>query len=534
MKTIGKITPFLGLILSVFIASAAPAEAQTRNTREVRDAVRALSSNLDNFEYDLRYQNHSNSQSVGSMAEEIRALKDSIRGFQENFDRRRENKSDVEQIVIAARRIDDSVRISNPSRRSQDAWDAVRRQIDRLASNYQTKANWDNDDSPQGVPDYNDQRPGSNPDNTFSVGLSGTYDLDVRASESVDDIVANTNASATNREDLKDKLEAPAQIAIDIRGNQVTLASSKASPVSFVADGRDRVEQANGRTIRLRATMSGQTLTVASIGGETDYTVTFTSQSGGRGLKVSRRITTDYLNQTVFAESTYNKSDSVARLGIDRGANNSGSNSGGYSDNDQSGGTYGNPPVAVPGRTGDYIVPDGMILSAYLEREIDTKISQNNDQFKLTVQSPDQFRGATINGYISGVGRSGKVTGRSNVTFNFTTITLRDGKTYDYRGTLTGVRDAQGKDVRVDTEGTAKGDSQTRESVKRGGIGAGLGAVIGAIAGGAKGAAIGAIIGGGAGAGSVVLTGREDVTLGRGSIISIQSSSPIRRNNQDK
>jgi len=52
--------------------------------------------------------------------------------------------------------------------------------------------------------------------------------------------------------------------------------------------------------------------------------------------------------------------------------------------------------------------------------------------------------------------------------------------------------------------------------------------VIGAIAGGVKGAAIGAIIGGGAGAGSVVLTGREDVTLGRGSIISIQSSSPIR------
>ncbi|MBA3769929.1 MAG: hypothetical protein H0X08_05445, partial [Blastocatellia bacterium] len=196
MKTIGKIIPVLGLILSVFIASAAPAEAQTRNTREVRDAIRALSSNLDNFEYDLRYQNQTNSQSVGSMAEDIRALKDSIRGFQENFDRRRENKSDVEQIVIAARRIDDSVRSSNPSRRSQDAWGAVRRQIDRLASNYQTTANWDNDDSPQGVPDYNDQRPVLNPGNTFSVGLSGTYDLDVRASESVDDIVANTNASA--------------------------------------------------------------------------------------------------------------------------------------------------------------------------------------------------------------------------------------------------------------------------------------------------------------------------------------------------
>ena len=158
-----------------------------------------------------------------------------------------------------------------------------------------------------------------------------------------------------------------------------------------------------------------------------------------------------------------------------------------------------------------------------------TKVSQNNDRFKLTVQSPNQFRGATIEGYISGVGQSGRVSGRSNITFNFQSITLRNGERYDFAGSLQSIRDEKGKDVRVDEEGVAKGDSQTRETVKRGGIGAGLGAIIGAIAGGGKGAAIGAIIGGGAGAGSVIVQGRDDLQLMQGSTITIQASSPIRR-----
>ena len=150
----------------------------------------------------------------------------------------------------------------------------------------------------------------------------------------------------------------------------------------------------------------------------------------------------------------------------------------------------------------------------------------------MTVQSPNEFRGATIEGYISGVGRSGRVSGRSNITFNFKKITLRNGEVYDFAGTLSSIRDQNGKDVKIDTEGTAKGDSQTKESVKRGGIGAGIGAVIGAIAGGVKGAVIGAVIGGGAGAGSVVLQGRDDIQLMKGSTISVVASSPIQRDAQ--
>ena len=520
------------VVLSLVLASASFADAQRRNEKDVRDTLRSLNSNLDNFEYDLRYQMQSSSANntvINDVSDDIRNLKDDISQFQRNFDQKRENRDDVDQIIGSARPIDDFMRSSGQNRRVTDDWLAVKKQIERLGANYGVSPDWESEGDPPNVIDQPDTPIGNN---TFSVGLSGTYDLDSARSESIDDVVSNANLSSDNRQDLKEKLEAPGQIAIEIRGTQVTLATSKASPVTFAADGRDKVEQGpNGKSIRLRAVINGQTLTISSLGGETDYTITFTSASNGQVLKVSRRITTDYLDQTVFAESVYNKTDSVARLGIDSGNNSNGQ----YSDNDQSGNTnYGGAPTAVSGRTGEFIVPNGMVLTGILENEINTKVSQNNDRFRLTVQSPNEFRGAVIDGYITGVGRSGKVTGRSNVTFNFEKITLRDGKTYDFGANLQSIKDVNGKPVKIDTEGTAKGGSQTKESVKRGGLGAGLGALIGAIAGGAKGAVIGAVIGGGAGAGSVAIQGRDDLQLQKGSTMTIQSSSPIRGNSPDR
>lgn len=398
-----------------------------------------------------------------------------------------------------------------------------------------------------------------------TAAISGTYDIDRDVSDRVDEVVADANVADNQRQDLIDKLDAPDQIAIDLRGDQVTLATSKAAPMTFTADGRDKTEtDANGRTIRLRATLSGDRLTVSSIGGDTDFTITFTSTDNGQVLKVSRRITTDYLNQTVFAESTYNKTDSVARLGIpangggnngrnypdNNTGNNTGSNgtttydpNGGYSDNDQNGtvsnggsnnssngntnsGNNNGRPSAVNVKPGNYTVADGTMITGVLENEINTKVSQNNDRFRMKVQSPDQYRGAVIEGYVSGINRSGKVTGASSITLNFEKITLNNGQSYDFAGTLRGVTDATGKIIKVDNEGTIKGDSQTNNTAIRGGLGAGIGAIIGAIAGGGKGAAIGAIIGGGAGAGSVAIQDRKDVQINKGSTLSIQAAAP--------
>jgi hypothetical protein len=523
-------------MMAAFVFSgAAVVEAQQRNTREVRDAVRSLNSKLEDFEYNLREQMRSgsaNNADLANVSDDIRALRDALGEFQDNLDRRRENRDDVNRMIDSARRVQQFLNANPQNRRVTDDWQGVRSQLDRLAANYGVTANWNDDENdPDWVADDNNNPIDNYPaQNTINVGLSGTYELDAARSESIDDIITNTSLGNADREDLRDKLVAPQQITIDIRGDQVTLGTSNASPVTITADGRDHTERSSsGRTVRLRATLRGDTLTILSLGGETDYTIVFTSVSNGRVLKVSRRITTDYLNQTVIAESVYNKTDSSAPIAGTPRTNNTYDPNGGYSDNDQPANipnVNSCRPNIVAGRQGIFGVPNGLIMTGVLENEINTRVSQNNDRFRLTVQSPMEFRGAVIDGYISGVGRSGKVTGQSNVTFNFERITLRNGQTYDFAGYLQSIKDQNGKTVRIDNEGTAKGDSQTRETAKRGGIGAGIGAIIGAIAGGGKGAAIGAILGGGAGAGSVIVQGRDDVRLLPGSTITLQSTSP--------
>lgn len=530
MKRLTNKVISIALFSAVILSFALPATAQKRNDRDISDAMRSLNSKLDDFEYNLRNQMQSSSSSsddVADMDDSIRALRDAIYDFQDNYDRKRENRDDVNKIVQAAQTIDNGVARAQLNRRVEDDWKGVRAQIDRLSSNYGIVNKWGGSSGNTNYPQYTP--PPTTPKTaTYNVGLSGTYDLDRARSENIDDVVSDTNLGNDQQQDLKSKLEAPEQIAIDVRGNQVTLATTNASPVTFIADGRDKVEKdSQGRTIRLRATMSGNVLTVASLGGETDYTITFTSVSNGRGMKVSRRITTDYLNQTVFAESVYNKTDSVARLGIPTGGNPPYDPNGGYSDNDQNGNVNnGGAPSIVTTKPGNYIVPNGVVITGRLENEINTKVSQNNDRFRMIVQSPDEFRGATVEGYISNIKSSGKVKGDPKITFNFERITLRNGQTYDFAANLQSIQDSTGKTVKIDNEGTAKGDSQTKETAKRGGIGAGAGAILGAIIGGAKGAAIGAVIGGGAGAGSVVVTGKEDIRLMQGSMITVQSSSP--------
>lgn len=553
LKSVFSFYVVFGLLFAGFLTTAANAQTY-RNEREVRDVLRSLNSKLDDFQSNFSNEirrSSTNREDKQDLEDQLRGFEFKVQDFQVNFDRKSETDQDVLAILDEAKKADVIINRMSFSQKTFNFWTDVRYQLDRLAANYNVSFNWKNgmsrsSNNNRNYPSGNNRgNSGNYPPvinrNSSGSDLTGTYQLDVSRSENVSEIAENAVndnniSSDSQRRDLEEKLEAPEQIAIDARGNQIIFASSKATPVSLVANGQERSENINGRTIRLRATLRGDELSIASIGGETDYTITFTSTDNGRSMKVTRRITTDYLNQTVFAESVYNKTDEVAKLGIDNG-NYSDDNNGTYSSNDPNdlpntnnpNGNYppNNPRVSYP-RSGNYVVPNGTIITGILDSRIDTKASQNNDRFTMTVQSPNEFRGAIIEGHLSGIDRSGKVSGRSQVTFNFDRIRLRDGQTYDFAGFLQGITDENGKTVKVGTEGDARGNSQTKETVKRGGIGAGIGAVIGAIAGGAKGAAIGAIIGGGAGAGSVVLTGKEDVQLGQGSTITVQASSPIR------
>ena len=526
------------------------ASGQTmRNERDVRNILRSVHSKIDDFRYSVRGEfnrNSTNRNAEDEINDGLKNLEDSLRSFDDRFQSRRENGEDVTDILRSAKYINDSLDINRiNNNRIQNNWTEIRGLLDRLASNYAVRWSWNDQDGRGSIYDSSDNRfPNDNraPDNYPSTRansgnfvLTGTYKFDASKSENSLEIanraisggIARNNPDA--QKDLETKLEAPEQLMIDVRGNQVILASSRAAQISFTADGRERTESAGGKTIRVRATLRGQELTVSSLGGDSDYTVIFVPIDNGSAMRVTRRITTDYLRETVFAESIYQKIDSVARF--DGSVNPSTVSDDDYSSSDQQDTRNNYPNSSYPttnSRTGEFIVPDGTILTGILENDIDAGVSQNNDRFRMTVQAPNQYRGATIEGYLSGINRSGKVSGRSQVTFNFERIRLSNGQTYDFAGFLQNVTDENGKIVKVDTEGTARGNSQTKETVKRGGIGAGLGAIIGAVIGGGQGAAIGAVIGGGAGAGSVILQGKDDLKLKKGSSITVQSSSPIR------
>ena len=373
--------------------------------------------------------------------------------------------------------------------------------------------------------------------------LTGTYQLDTSRSDDVREIAdeAINGSNVQNRDeslrDLQEKLESPDNLAIEIRGNQASVASSLSQRITLSADGSSRAQTLpDGTTVQLRATLRGQELTVSRLGDNNDYTVKFTSIDNGQSLKVSRRVTTDYLSETVFAESVYTKTDSVAQLDIFDGGNNNSTNTtttnyptntGGNNPNTRTTGR--NAPTTTVNPNGQYIIPNGEIITAHLDNMISTKISQNNDRFRATVVAPNQFRGATIEGYITGIERSSRnPIGKTKLTLNFETIRLTNGETYDFAGFLQSVTDTRGKQVKVDEEGVIT-KTQTRETIKRAGIGAGAGAVLGAIIGGAKGAVIGATIGAGGGAGSVAVENKGDVELESGTSITVQSSAPINK-----
>ncbi|MGH8500080.1 MAG: hypothetical protein ACRERV_14930, partial [Methylococcales bacterium] len=306
---------FIGLLVLGF---AGRADAQRPNTREVRDLVRSLNSKIEDFRYKLTYQLQSSSadrQETARVTAELRDLQEKVRAFEENLNQRRENRNDVNDILAAAVNIDGYMSNSRQYRTLETDWGSVRNLLERLSANYGVTPDWtgQTNDFPNAgsIGSPPSVQAGNN-----SLGLTGTYQLDTRRSESTADIIANVNVGSADKQDLESKLDAPEQLAIAISGNQITLASSKASPVSFVADGSEKMERSGSRTVRVRATIRGDSLTVSSLGGETDYTLTFTSEDNGKSLKVTRRITTEYLKETVFTESIYNKTSAVAGLGI--------------------------------------------------------------------------------------------------------------------------------------------------------------------------------------------------------------------------
>jgi len=304
------------------------------------------------------------------------------------------------------------------------------------------------------------------------------------------------------------RFESPQMIAIERRGNSVTVASTRAPQINFVADGREQVETTpGGRSVRVRANFSGDALTITRTGERAnDFTVTFDPSADGRELLVTRTLYSDRVTQPVTVRTYYDRTSDVAQLNI-------------YDSNREDAGVSGNAP------TGTFVIPNGTSVVAVLNNDLSTQNVREGERFTMTVRS-GQYDGATIEGQVVSVNRGGRISGRSEMTLDFDTIRLRDGRSYRFAGILESVRTPNGDVVRVDNEGAVRDSDQTNKTIQRTAIGTAVGAIIGAIAGGGKGAAIGAVIGAGAGAGSVYVQGRNDLDLTAGTELTVRATGP--------
>jgi hypothetical protein len=489
---------------------------------QVRTVLNRVVSRSNTFRIDLNSW-ISNSRIDGTRAEDsVRLFSDdfqsSLTRLRSNFNRRQSTTADVQDLIDRAARIDSFLIRRQADARTLRDWNELKSDLNTLASYY--SVSWrpygDTVGPDNSYPNYPNNSGYGNQRPYFNNRITGTYSLNRSQSDDPRVIADRAGRSVpyNNRQSVLDRLnrrlDSPDQIAIDRQGSSVTIASTRAPQITFLADGRENIETGpNGRTIHARASFIGDRLTVTTSGDrESDFTVTFEPIDNGRRLAVTRVLNSSSLNAPVTVRSIYDRTADIAQLNIYNGNGTVAD----YRDNN----------AAI---NGDFVIPNDTRLVGILNNDISTSRVRNNDRFSMRVTAPAEYRDAVVEGYVTGVERSGRITGRSSITLNFDRIRLRDGRSYRFAGYLESVRTMNGEDVRVNNEGAvAERDNRTPTTTERAAIGTAVGALIGAIAGGGKGAAIGAIVGAGAGAGSVYVEGRDDLDLLSGTEITLRAT----------
>ncbi len=476
--------------------------------RQLVDRINVRSATFSrNFRNDLNRASYNDRNSLDEVRRNLSDFETALTQLRNRVNSRQSSSSDARNVLDRAAFLNNYMTNRQLSYQTSNSWSTLRPDLDQLAGAFNIAWNWSTNNP--GYPGNNGGGYGNRGDLTGTFRLNASRGDDVR--RAVDDATRNLSLAERQRvyDSLLRRLDPPQMIAIDRRGSSITIASTRAPQINFVADGREQVETTNGgRTVRVRSSLSGDTLTIARTGERAnDFTVTFDPSPDGRELLVTRTLYSDRITQPVTVRTYYDRSSDVAQLNI-------------YDTNREG------IAVGEPNPTGSWIVPNGTEIVAVLNNDLSTQNAREGDRFTMTVRSPGQFDGATLEGTVASINRGGRITGRSEMTLDFDTIRLRNGQSYRFAGILETVRTPSGDVVRVDNEGAVRESDQTNKTVQRTAIGTAVGAIIGAIAGGGKGAAIGAVIGAGAGAGSVYVQGRNDVDLNAGTELTVRSTGP--------
>ncbi|HWN10431.1 MAG TPA: YMGG-like glycine zipper-containing protein [Pyrinomonadaceae bacterium] len=500
-------------IFAVMLLSSGASLAQAQNQgyrgtfRTVRQIIVRMDTRASTFSNNVQSAVATNAyganreENISNLATEF---DDAVNRLRVQFDARQSTSLESQQVLELGSRIDRFMRRNPLNAATQRQWANLRIDLGQLARAYNVTWPTVGRTTTGTVPAF------PAPGRYGSDRLTGTYRLDAARSDDPRDAAERATQSLSYgtrdrlRNELITRLESPDRLAINVQGREVTIGSSRAPQISFSADGIERVEtNGSGRTTRASAALNAGQLVISSTGDRAnEFNVTFNPIDNGARLNVTRRVYVQGLTRPVVVQSVYERTSDVAQFDMSPG-----------------------PGYPTSSET-EFIVPNGEVLVAVLNDDVSTANAREGDRFTLTVRQPSNLDGATIDGRVTQVQRSGRVSGRSQMTLNFDTIRLRNGRSYRFAGILESVRTAQGDTVRIDNEGGVRDDNQTTKTVQRAAIGTAVGAIIGAIAGGGKGAAIGAIVGAGGGAGSVYVQGRDDLILVRGTELSIRATGP--------
>jgi type IV secretion system protein VirB10 len=186
-------------------------------------------------------------------------------------------------------------------------------------------------------------------------------------------------------------------------------------------------------------------------------------------------------------------------------------------------------PKAAPEapRSGDvWVVPNGTKIPVVLKHAISTKSAKSGDPIYAQTTFPVVINervmipaGTYVQGTISQVTRPGRIKGRAEVLFHFTTLIYPNGYTVLLPGAVDQIPGQEHSHIK-DQEGTVQQEGEKGKDAKTIGTAAGTGAAVGGLASGStKGTAIGAA--GGAAVGTLI------ALLSRGSDLHIDQGTAV-------
>ena len=150
--------------------------------------------------------------------------------------------------------------------------------------------------------------------------LNGSYRIDIVESDKLYSVVKDATSIVPFGEqqrffmDLSTRLTPPDLLAFECRGSRVTVGSSRAPRVTYLADGRMRRERTPGGTyVNSKVELTRDSLIFASTGSSDDtVNVRFEALEGGDRLKVTRRLHAEQLAEPILIQTYYDRiSDTV-------------------------------------------------------------------------------------------------------------------------------------------------------------------------------------------------------------------------------